>query len=77
VQEDRLPSGREFFAEIYRLWKEDGVDTLFRNAPHLLVVSAPKEAACPVQDCLIAMSTFELLPKQLVSAQCGMVCLIG
>jgi len=25
VQEDRLPSGREFFAEIYRLWKEDGV----------------------------------------------------
>lgn len=63
VQADRLPSGREFFAEIYRLWKEAGVDTLFRNAPHLLVVSAPKEAACPVQDCLIAMSTFELFAQ--------------
>lgn len=65
VQANALPPGREFFAEIYRLWDEERVDTLFRNAPHLLVVSAPKDAPCPVQDCLIAMTTFELFAQTL------------
>jgi len=65
VRTNALPPGREYFAEIYRLWDEEGVDTLFRNAPHLLVVSAHKEAPCPVQDCLIAMTTFELFAQSL------------
>jgi nitroreductase/NAD-dependent dihydropyrimidine dehydrogenase PreA subunit len=65
VRENSLPPGREFFAEIYRAWHEEGVDTLFRNAPHLLIVSALKDAPCPVQDCLIAMTTFELFAQTL------------
>ena len=34
---------------------------IFRGAPHLLVASAPKAAPCPLQDTLIALTTFQLL----------------
>lgn len=65
VQENALPEGREFFADIYRAWEENSTDTLFRGAPHLLVTSAPQSVATPVQDCLIAMTTFELFAQTL------------
>ena len=65
VRENSLPEGREYFADIYRAWEEDGVDTLFRGAPHFLVASAPQNIATPVQDCLIAMTTFELYAQSL------------
>ncbi len=65
VQENALPAGREFFTDIYRAWEEKGIDTLFRGAPHLLVTSAPQGVATPVQDCLIAMTTFELFAHTL------------
>jgi nitroreductase len=65
VRENSLPEGREYFADIYRAWEEDGVDTLFRGAPHFLVASAPQNITTPVQDCLIAMTTFELYAQSL------------
>ena len=38
-----------------------GYDIIFRNAPHLLVASAPPDTYSPQADCHIAMSYFELL----------------
>ena len=60
VRENGLPEGLGFFADFVRLWEEKGVDTLFRGAPHLLVASAPQAVVSPLQDCLIALSYFEL-----------------
>ncbi len=60
IKEERLPEGMEMFVDIIQAWKTAGTDILFRSAPHLLLVSAPEENASPLQDCLIALSTFEL-----------------
>jgi nitroreductase len=65
VRENKLPEGMEFFANFYLAWKEQGIDTLFRGAPHFLVVSAPQNIVTPVQDCLIAMTTFEIFAQTL------------
>lgn len=60
VEQERLPPGLEFFAGILKAW-DKGRDIIFRRAPHLLIASAPRSAATPVADCLIALSTFDLL----------------
>lgn len=60
VAENKLPEGMEMFLDIIDAWKNDGTDILFRGAPHLLVLSAQKESAAPLPDCIIALSTFEL-----------------
>lgn len=60
VKEKKLPEGLDMFVDIIEAWKDTGTDILFRGAPHLLVVSAPAENAAPSQDCLIALTTFEL-----------------
>lgn len=65
IAEGKLPEERAFFAEFVRLWKERGIDVLFRGAPHLIVASAPKECASPIPDCLIALSYFELFAQSL------------
>ena len=60
VREDRIPAGLERIGQ-YILGCEDGTDVIFRNAPHLLVASAPPDTMAPMADCHIAMSYFELL----------------
>lgn len=60
ISAGKLPEGMEMFVDIMETWKSSGRDILFRGAPHLLVVSALKESASPLHDCLIAMTTFEL-----------------
>lgn len=63
VHANALPEELSFFAEFVRLWEEKRIDTLFRGAPHLLVASAPQHVASPMQDCLIALSYFELFAQ--------------
>ncbi len=58
--EKKLPEGLDMFADIIEAWKKSGTDILFRGAPHLLIISALDESAAPLQDCLIALTTFEL-----------------
>lgn len=60
-----LPEGLAFFADFVRLWEEKQVDILFRGAPHLVIASAPSNAASPVPDCLISLSNFELFARSL------------
>lgn len=60
VREGRLPKGYERIA-MYLKGCEEGHDVIFRDAPHLLVASAPEDSLAPMADCHIAMSYFELL----------------
>lgn len=63
VREERLPPGMEFFGGFVTLWEKKGVDILFRDAPHLLIASAPSYGASPVPDCLIALTCFDLFAQ--------------
>lgn len=56
-----LSSSLSFLLDFQRLWVSKGIDILFRGAPHLVIASAPKNIATPIQDCIIALSYFELL----------------
>ena len=60
IEEKKLPEGMEMFVDIIAAWKSSGKDILFRGAPHLLIVSADKDCAAPLQDPIIALSTFDL-----------------
>ncbi len=60
-----FPAGMEFFTNYVNQWEEAGTDFIFRGAPHFLVVSAPKNIVTPVEDCLIALTTFELYAQTL------------
>ena len=60
-----FPAEMEFFSNFVRQWEEEGTDFVFRGAPHFVVVSAPKSVATPVEDCLIALTNFELYAQTL------------
>lgn len=46
---------------LHKMWDTKGVDILFRNAPHMVIASAPKKLSTPEADAVIALSYFELL----------------
>lgn len=60
VAEKRLSEGLGYFRHVVTAW-DQGKDIIFRNAPHLLMVSAPPVSTTPDADLLIAMTYFELL----------------
>jgi len=60
ARSNSLPEHLKFFAGFVKTWREKGIDTLFRGAPHLILTSAPKSSPCADQDCVIALSYFEL-----------------
>jgi nitroreductase/NAD-dependent dihydropyrimidine dehydrogenase PreA subunit len=60
AQQGDLTGNRAMFGSFVYLWDNKGIDILFRNAPHLLVTTAPKSCPTPVPDCLIALSYLEL-----------------
>lgn len=64
-REDGFPAGMEFFSNYVKQWEASGTDFIFRGAPHFVVVSAPKDIVTPVDDCLIALTTFELYAQTL------------
>lgn len=63
VRENALPEPMGFFADFVRMWEEQGFDIIFRDAPHLLIASAPHSVASPLPDCLIALSYFDLFAQ--------------
>ena len=56
-----LPAGMEFFEAMVVNALNTGKDRIYRGAPHLLIVSAPKDSPSPEADCHIALNYFELL----------------
>jgi nitroreductase/NAD-dependent dihydropyrimidine dehydrogenase PreA subunit len=63
VLDNALPEKYSFYADFVRVWEGEKRDVIFRGAPHLLVASAPQDVPCPMQDCLIALSYFELFAQ--------------
>ncbi len=59
--EGRLTESMAFLSDLQQLWDSKQIDVLFRDAPHLLIASAPKGIATPDADSYIALSYFELL----------------
>ncbi|WP_297091245.1 nitroreductase family protein [uncultured Draconibacterium sp.] len=57
----KIPERMAFLNDLQRLWESKQIDVLFRDAPHVLITSAPKNVASPDADCHIALSYFELL----------------
>ena len=70
VRAGKLPENLKFFAHFVKAWEERQLDIVFRGAPHLLLTSAPTSAPCAEQDCLIAMTTFELFAQTLGIGTC-------
>ncbi len=62
---DQLAPDLKFFGDLVPLWREKNVDMIFRRAPHMLIASAPSSVATPEQDCIIALSQFELFAQSL------------
>jgi nitroreductase len=58
---DKVPQNLNFIYEFARLWKKNGTDVVFRDAPHLVIASAPEDCPSPKEDTMIALSYFELL----------------
>lgn len=66
AERNALPSTQRrsgFFAAAARLWKEEGRDLIFRNAPHCILVSNANDASCVREDPFIFLSYFELIAQ--------------
>lgn len=60
IQADALSDDQRSLKKSVQLWQQKKIDVLFRGAPHLLIASAPRECPTPKEDCMIALTTFEL-----------------
>lgn len=64
AEQDSLPDGMEFFAKFLDPY-EQGVDIIYRHAPHMIIASAPSGSPSPEADPFIALSYFELMAQSL------------
>ncbi|WP_321297598.1 nitroreductase family protein [Marinifilum fragile] len=57
--EGNLPKKYAMLASFQKLWEKVGVDIIFRNAPHMLIATAPAKDASPKIDSIITLTYFE------------------
>ncbi|WP_321281996.1 nitroreductase family protein [Marinifilum fragile] len=57
--EGNLPKKYAMLASFQKLWEKAGVDIIFRNAPHMLIATAPAKDASPKIDSIITLTYFE------------------
>ncbi len=62
--DNTLPVGMEYFAKFVSHY-DLGRDIIFRDAPHMLVVSAPETSPTPEADPYIALTYFEIMAAAL------------
>ena len=60
LEEEALPESKAYYARFVKVWQKHKIDLVFRDAPHLLIATAPKSLSTPREDCVIALATFEL-----------------
>ncbi len=63
VNSNTLPEKMGFFANFVSIWEKHRADIIFRDAPHLLIATAPQHVASPIQDCMIALASFDLFAQ--------------
>ena len=62
--ENAAQSGRDVPEHLLKAaakYRESGIDTFFRGAPHLLVATTGEQAVCGPEDIIISLTYFELL----------------
>lgn len=59
--EGRVPKAKLFLNNFQSVWESKKIDVVFRDAPHILITSAPKGGTFPKMDSGIAMTYFDLL----------------
>lgn len=71
----KIPEAFAYLTQAVPAYFNYGTDIIFRKAPHLLIVTASKEALCPTEDIPIALTNFELLAQSegLGTLWCGML----
>lgn len=75
VKNNSLPVGMEFYKEFLETWQTEGYDSIFRHAPHMAIATADEtQSHTPQEDCVIALSYFELLAASagLATVWCGL-----
>lgn len=65
IENETLRPALGMFANFQSMWQNKGIDVLFRNAPHFVIASAPKANSNGTNDCMIALSYFELLANSM------------
>jgi nitroreductase/Pyruvate/2-oxoacid:ferredoxin oxidoreductase delta subunit len=60
-EEGKLLDKDAHVGNFQNLWETKNIDVVFRNAPHLVITTAPKNGSTPLTDSVIAMTYFELL----------------
>lgn len=68
-----LNTGNGLIAKKFKRYKDaivNGEDVIYRNAPHLIVVSSPISAPCANEDGIIALSYFELYAQSMGLGTC-------
>ena len=60
-EDGTLEKQYEHLSVFQKVWESSKTDIIFRDAPHLLIASAPSVDSSPEADCLITLSYFELL----------------
>lgn len=63
VEGGQLPPRFAFFRDFIPAWEKSDIDVVFRSAPHLLIATAPKKVTLAEPDCIIALTSFELLAQ--------------
>jgi nitroreductase/NAD-dependent dihydropyrimidine dehydrogenase PreA subunit len=66
ISEDKDIGNREkpvmqYLGWAQKMWAQQGEDVIFRNAPHFIVTSAPKNSPSPLQDTHILLAYLDLL----------------
>lgn len=71
---DTYPAGMDYLKTYIIDGLENNRDTIFRDAPHMLIASSPTTSPCPEVDCHIALTYFELLAASmgLGTVWCGL-----
>lgn len=59
--EDSLPKNKLHLGNFQAVWESKQIDVIFRDAPHLLITSAPQNGTSPKLDSSIAMTYFDIL----------------
>lgn len=63
AQSPQFAQNSAFLVNAAHRWRSEGRDLIFRNAPHLLVVSASPAMRTPQQDVALTLAYFELLAQ--------------
>nr|WP_321452295.1 nitroreductase family protein [uncultured Carboxylicivirga sp.] len=64
-EEGKLEGALSLYGAFQHVWETKGIDVIFRDAPHLIIATAPAANSNGVADSVISLSYFELLANSM------------